>query len=155
MINIFSGEKKVQFISRSTMLDVINKDLLKGDTFIVSINDTQEEANEMAQVILDKTDCEFLTYVFPDDDGGLKDSRDCASIISNVEEYLQAGYKIVVHCFLGISRSGAVAKWINDYYSLGDLFLESYGNYNRSIYNSLNSYVGLDLASYYRNLEEN
>ena len=55
---------------------------------------------------------------------------------------------------MGISRSGAVAKFINEYYNMNDIVLNTYRGYNTQVYNSLNAVIGKDIASYYAELEK-
>lgn len=150
MINFYSADEKNQFVSRETMKKVFIGNTLKPNTYIISINDNRSDMFSMLESFLEcgVDQLMILPLIFADDDKGI-DNTVCADIKSFVELGFEKNANILVHCFAGISRSGAVAKWINDYYTMGNSFLECYGNYNRSVYNSLNAYVGCDLASYY------
>lgn len=58
-------------------------------------------------------------------------------VINFVESLPDDVTDIWIHCFAGISRSGAVAVFLNEYLMLGDQFLSSYNNYNRHVYRVL------------------
>uniref|UniRef100_UPI003F816C7D hypothetical protein n=1 Tax=Enterococcus faecium TaxID=1352 RepID=UPI003F816C7D len=44
---------------------------------------------------------------------------------------------LIIHCYMGVSRSGAVAKWVNDHYGLEKPELENYTLYNKRVYSML------------------
>jgi len=77
-------------------------------------------------------------------------------IIGFVEWCHRKNKNIIVHCDMGVSRSGAVAKWVNEFLGLQDLYLEDYQQYNRYVFNKLCECSGVKtLKSYYKDLEEN
>jgi hypothetical protein len=49
---------------------------------------------------------------------------------------------------MGVSRSGAVAKWINDYYGLDNRYLNEYYHHNRYVYDTLMSVCGVSIGSW-------
>lgn len=69
------------------------------------------------------------------------------------EELIQE--RVVGHCFAGVSRSAAVAKWINDYKGLDERLYNDYAQHNRHVYDVLCSVSDVpNVNNYYRELSE-
>ena len=152
---------KVQFVSRRTAKDLIKTNIpLLNDSAIISISTLEEQREEMTAMMspIGGEKCPFIAMVFLDLDN--EDSRftdDMArDIIGFVEWQHRKNKNIIVHCDMGVSRSGAVAKWVNEFLGLQDLYLEDYQQYNRYVFNKLCECSGVKtLKSYYKDLEEN
>ena len=64
---------------------------------------------------------------------------------------------LLVHCEAGMSRSAAVAKWLEHRHDY-ELWMHPEGvgtdaHYNRHVYRTLDAAAGLDAAAYYADLE--
>lgn len=150
----------VEFISRRKFIEsmYIGKVNCK-DTAYISISCTPEEVYEIHEHLVkcypllgtDIISDDILTLNFYDDENSMTEG-DARKIVDFINKHTDKN--IVVHCLLGVSRSGAVAKFINDYFGLDIEYLNQYSNYNRQVYNKLNAVVGKDLASYYAELEK-
>lgn len=150
MITIFEERKQLQFVSRGTFITACENGLV-SDCIVISVNDSDADAKEITNLV-DKCcdNVDVSAYVFPDEDIPLNES-DAMGI---VEFAVTANNRpIIVHCFAGISRSGAIAKFLNEYLGIDDWFINSYSNYNKAVYNSLAAYTGTSLASYFATLE--
>ena len=157
----------VKFVGRSNIVSLLKS--LYWDVSVtgnesrpslISISDTEQEKQEVVdlwqtQNIVD-TSVNFLPLSFADIDtqeSGFTDEI-ALQIKDFVDEALSLKQDIVVHCFLGVSRSGAVAKYINEYLGLGDEYLENYTGHNRFVYNKLLKVSGIETQQeYYRRLE--
>jgi predicted protein tyrosine phosphatase len=125
---------RVRFISRAVAkkLCVVSN----TDIALLSISDNIRELNQMADLsVIEPTLC--LSFHDVDDDKTGMNEQHSLAIIKFVETCFELKKDIVVHCFAGISRSGAVAKWINDHYGLDIDYLNSYKNYNNHVYTML------------------
>lgn len=146
----------VKFMSRSDFIK--NTSLyMEGNYSIISISDTRREADEIENFLIDlgiKEDS-FICVNFQDtdaaDDGGID------NIIGKlIFEFIKSreDTNFIVHCFAGISRSAAVAKFINDYYDINDPVLEYYHIYNKLVFSKLNQFnCTMSLEDYYTQLE--
>lgn len=100
--------------------------------------------------------CPFIALVFLDLDSedSMFTNGMAGDIIGFVEWCHKNNKNIIVHCDMGVSRSGAVAKWVNEFLGLQDLYLEDYQLYNRYVFNRLCECSGVKtLKSYYKDLE--
>lgn len=151
----FDRSKRLQFVSRETFAYECKHKRINDNSFIISINDTEHEANEIKSLVLGYAPlCQIASFVFPDEEIGIP-RETCDSIIKFTERAQRANAQIVVHCLAGISRSGAVAKFINEYLDIDDWFINCYMQYNKSIYNSLSAAAGMSLAALYEEIERN
>lgn len=119
----------------------------------VSISDTKMEKMEI-EYLFAFTEIDTYSYItlsFPDNEQGIP-SDEAQRLVDFIKTHPDKDF--IVHCFMGISRSGAVAKFINEYYDMNDVILNTYTGYNRQVYNSLNAVIGKDIASYYAELEK-
>ena len=153
MINFYEPRLNLQFVSRETVLDALRQKQVTDGTYVISINDTFADSIEVTKNVLAYApSIKLKTFVFPDEEIGIAD--DVAKDIINIANRASAAAApILVHCLMGVSRSGAVAKFLNEYLDIGNWFLESYHNHNKSIYNSLAAAAGTSLAAMYEELE--
>lgn len=154
--------KSVMFMGRYDFVHLIRqydeKDQpLNNDYAIISISDNVTELKEMEQhIYLHTNNSNKIMLAFQDvdhnDNGGMS-NRQAKALFEFIKK--NEGKTFLVHCFAGVSRSAAVAKFINDYYDLNDHVCNSYKIYNKLVYNKLNALCGtMSLEDYYRQLEE-
>jgi len=150
---------KIKFIDRGTAKRYIEDGaFVLNDLDLISISDTHSEAQQMRELWLDnKIDTNaalFLKFADIDDNSSGFTDKNAERVINFVQESYVKRKDVVVHCFAGISRSGAVAKFINEYWGLGNEYLETYAGHNRHIYYKLLEQAGVPtLRQYYSNLE--
>lgn len=128
-------------------------------TDFISISDTHREAQQMRELWMDnKVDANaalFLKFADIDDNSSGFTDKDAERVIDFAQESFVKRKDIIVHCFAGISRSGAVAKFINEYWGLGNEYLETYAGHNRHIYYKLLEQAGVPtMRQHYAKLEE-
>jgi protein tyrosine/serine phosphatase len=151
---------KIKFIDRGTAKRYIEDGaFVLNDLDLISISDTWSEAQQMRELWLDnKIDTNaalFLKFADIDDNSSGFTDKDAEHVVNFVQESFVKRKDVVVHCFAGISRSGAVAKFVNEYWGLGDEFLEAYAGHNRHIFYKLLEAAGVPtLRQYYSNLED-
>lgn len=107
-------------------LNITNKNISDKDVFIISINDTSSDEprlrnNQNVKVLyFDDTDKDIIVPII----GTEKKVKAKAFTREQAEELLdfiennKTKSNCVVHCSAGISRSGAVATFIVDYFNL-------------------------------------
>jgi len=143
-------KKKVEFMSRGDMKRFIrSREHLNDNMAIISINDTPYEYDEMLE-LLEGSNFTIAVFADSDDNDGISPLQ-AKCLLSFIDENHDKDF--YVHCFMGVSRSGAVAKFINEYLDRGHMYLEDYNGYNRRVYNSLLAAAGMSLAAYYEELE--
>jgi len=126
---------------------------LPPESFLISVSDTIYEQNEIEQFIAfagippDR----YIALNFPDNSRGIN-TWDAKRLVEFIKRSGRGDF--IVHCFMGISRSGAIAKFIDEFYEMNDPLLENYTIYNKQVYNSLNAVIGNDIASFYAELEK-
>jgi protein tyrosine/serine phosphatase len=150
----------ITFVNRFAFKEMLNSKnaessnpLISTKLAYVSISDTEHEKEEV-ELLFSETDIDkelYITTQFPDNDDGIP-SDEAQRLVDFIKKHPDKDF--IVHCFMGISRSGAVAKFINEYYDMNDVILNTYTGYNRQVYNSLNAVIGKDIASYYAELEK-
>jgi protein tyrosine/serine phosphatase len=151
---------QIKFIDRGTAKrNIENGAFALNQLDLISISDTWSEAQEMRELWLDnKIDTNaalFLKFADIDDNSSGFTDKDAEHVVNFVQESFVKRKDVVVHCFAGISRSGAVAKFVNEYWGLGDEFLEAYAGHNRHIFYKLLEAAGVPtLRQYYSNLED-
>lgn len=149
---------KVLFFSRSTLKNI----LPLGDNShiaVISVNDGAADRKKMRALLKDNVK-HFHTQVFYDTcDSTSAFTREKARKIINFIDACHANpeTKIIwVHCLMGISRSGAIAKFINTYLGLGIIELDDYTSHNMYVYETLCEVAGIPtLKQYYQALENN
>lgn len=142
---------RVVFLSRAQMVHAVLVETYDPtDTVVISINDTDDDAGYM-HCVLDKYEC--IIEIFADVDGGFDSINDdqARRIVSFIDS--NKDKRIVVHCWAGVSRSGAIAKFINEHLGINDASLSAYGLYNHWVFNALKAAVGESLIAYYEHLE--
>jgi protein tyrosine phosphatase len=131
----------------------------KNAVDFISISDTNSEKNQMRDMWVANKSAEsaaiFLNFAdISSDQSGFTENK-AKTIVSFVDESFRRKKDVIVHCFAGISRSGAVAKFVNEYFMLGDEYLESYAGHNHWVYYTLLEAANIPtLRSYYTNLEQ-
>lgn len=146
---------KIHFLSRKAMKMLLNETTLDG--CIISISDTNKEKSEMREmkkILNSHVPSIFLNFLDIEDLTSGFTTNKADKLFAFIKKAHEEKQDVFIHCFLGVSRSGAVAKFINDYYGLQDKVLEEYPLYNKHIYLSLMEASGTQtLRSYYKNLE--
>lgn len=145
---------KVNFISRHDAKILLQVGF-PTNTALISISDTMEERQEIFDLVKSKGVPAFVC-VAKDMDSA--DSGFTVDLAGHMQDFIavsiQVKENIIVHCLAGVSRSGAIAKWINDYYNLDDWYLSDYKGHNKYIYEVMNEAAGVSLAARYRELEK-
>lgn len=121
----------------------------------ISISDTDTEVDEMVRLIEGRRDSlEYGCFLKFKDDKDSFTVDQAERIKELVDNSITLGYnKIAVHCWAGLSRSAAVAKWINDYLELDIPLYNNYTQHNLHVYQTLCSISGVEtLKSYYEGL---
>lgn len=127
----------VTFHSRGGFKKLVENEELTKETVAISVSDTEDERSDMAYFILGH--CHFIGLVFRDDESSFQ-KHQAEMLVQLIDEAYQEGKRhFVVHCFAGVSRSGAIAKYINDFYGQGPdhPILGDYKVYNRRVYTML------------------
>ena len=145
-----NNQESIKFISRGDMKRLIQSGQDLSEYAIISISDTSYEYEEMLG-LLDGLNFAASAFQDTDDEDGMSplQAKQILHYINN-----NANKKFIVHCYMGISRSGAIAKFINEYLDRGIWYLEDYSGYNRRVFNQLMAAAGMSLASYYEELEK-
>lgn len=121
---------RIEFVSKKIAENITpNKDWI-----IISINDPLSIAN-LKEGWLDILPLTFNDINIKIDDYLVFNKDDAGKIIDFVEKYKEEGSVIIVHCYAGISRSAAVAKFIAEKYNLK--FNHNYFLYNKLVYTTL------------------
>lgn len=142
---------KVQFYSRHMFKSILlshEDDPIENDLAIISVNDTVDEAREMQSMLEDHSN--HLIMVFPDNNNPLS-TDEAKKILSFINDNKERTF--LVHCWAGISRSAAIAKFINEYMEADDVILNHYNMHNRAVLSALEAAAGTSLASHYEELE--
>ena len=154
--------KRIHWLGRSEAIRFIEDDenLEDGQVDFISVSDTNKEKDHMTnlwKITKGETSAAiFLNFADTEDEysSGLTDAK-VDKIISFLAETNKKDKELLVHCFMGISRSAAIAKYYNDFYHKGDKALENYTAHNRMVYNALMERSGVTtMRSYYNSLEK-
>lgn len=103
---------------------------------VISISDNDDEYYQMCELL---DDYDSMCIVFADDDKSFTEG-DARWMISFINQFKENS-NFVVHCFVGASRSAAVAKFIVEYLKLDDSDTANLKYYNEHVYNTLKSLV--------------
>lgn len=133
---------KIKFVDRGTAKRLIRDGYFDRNICdFISISDTNSEATEMRELWIDnKVDnnaAVFLRFQDIDDLSSGFTEQKAKRIVNFLQESYVKRKDVIVHCFAGISRSGAVAKFANEYWGLGDQYLEDYKGHNIHVYYTL------------------
>jgi len=152
---------KIAFIGRAEALKFIEDDenLEDGKVDFISVSDTNKEKEHMHNVWKitkgPMSAAIFLNFADTEDEysSGLTDAK-VDKIIEFLAETKKQNKMLLVHCFAGISRSAAIAKYYRDFYNIDCQQLVGYEMHNRMVYNALMERSGITtLRSHYRSLE--
>jgi len=146
----------IKFIDRFTAKKLIKQGYFNDNkSVIISISDNEKERNEMQSLYNNQSTAIFLAFKDIDSGESGLTKDDCKKVIELAQYAVDNNLKIIVHCFAGVSRSGAVAKWINDYLAKRqEQYLTDYKGYNRYVYQMLESAYGVSMKDYYEGLED-
>ena len=132
-------ELSARHLSRKKFLNSLPS-ITKVDGYAaISISDTNDELDEVVSLFLDFS-VNGIAVKFQDADtgSGVISEEQSDMIVKFIDESIKSGNKkIFVHCFLGVSRSAAVAKFIYEYYHGEDNPMQGYYAYNRAVYTNL------------------
>lgn len=145
----------VTHMSRFDMKRMLKNKEVPDNTVIISINDTDGEESEIISLWDDYHNySNLVTYIFKDDEESFSELQ-ANCIVEDVEFAKNYGKNIIVHCFAGVSRSAAVAKWINDYLKLGIEKYNDYTQHNKHVYDTLCKVSGVEnINNYYREMQK-
>ena len=149
----------ITFVNRFAFKEMLRSKNAESNPLIstklayISISDTKREKREIEYLFIftEIDPYSYITLSFPDNEQGIP-SDEAQRLVAFIKAHPDKDF--IVHCFMGISRSGAVAKFINEYYDMNDVILNTYTGYNRQVYNSLNAVIGKDIAAYYAEIEK-
>ena len=148
----------IQFTDRKTFIE--NIPLMQNPRYaLISVSSTWGDYHKMRRALKDKVEGKRAScYIFADierEESGFTD-KEADHIFKTVNRWDNLPYperpiNFVVHCDMGVSRSGAIAKWVNDYYGLDNRMLNEYTIYNKFVYQMLMRATGTDLKTWYEN----
>ena len=148
----------VQFMSRQLAKILIESGRIY-DYDLISISDTNKEKKEIRKLWLEhkENDSAAIFLNFADDIECSNFTEEKAnSICKFANESFNKNKDILVHCYAGISRSAAIAKFINEHYKLNDQYLSEYQSHNLGIYYGLLESAGVEtLRTYYKSMDSN
>lgn len=147
--------KTVEFMSRFDMIRKIKANDFPEKSLIVSLNDTFPERGEIKNLSLHYTHMTVATlgYVLKDDKS--VQTEELQKLFRELGYNLPEVDHVFVHCFAGVSRSAAVAKFIKDKWGYENSRLDNYNQYNLDIYTQLCKLGGVEtMKSYYEGLSD-
>lgn len=130
----------VTFHSRAEIKKLVDDEFVDADALVISINDNESEREEIFDLLSD-IGVRFVSMTFLDDEKSF-DKLLAEHLFSEIDEAYEDGIeRFIVHCWAGVSRSGAIAKYINDFYGEGKNhpILGKYKVYNKRVYTMLES----------------
>lgn len=139
---------RVEFKSRAELERLVYSGILQpGSRWdIISISDSNCEKRNFRNFWLDHKREEgiaalFLNFQDTDDlTSGFTPAK-ARQIVRFASETVRKEKDLLVHCWLGVSRSAAVAKWYSEYFGIDSPSLENYTLYNTYIYSKLVEYA--------------
>lgn len=147
---------KIEFVSRGQAKNILNHHFLNDvdpEFVMISISDNPTEKEDMVRLGENLTpDMDALYLDFSDvdepEENGLMTDEQAEEIVEFIR--LNSERPLLVHCFAGISRSGAVAKFANFYLGNNDSYLERYVGHNGHVYEKLMGVIGMSMTEFYR-----
>lgn len=106
---------------------------------LISISDTPAEWSEMLDFRKADWALQLLFSDVEEGEAGCMSEVDAHRILTFIELHQQQNF--IVHCFVGTSRSAAIAKFIVEYLELDDSDTANLKYYNEYVYNTLKSLV--------------
>lgn len=134
------GYMKIKHASRHEAINAIVTSQLTN-TSLISISDDIFEEKEMRHLcegaFINRETSLFLR--FEDIEIGYNGftRRTAAFVIQFIQMAFNNKRDLYIHCLVGQSRSGAIAKFANEYWGCNDEYLNNYKHYNNSVYNTL------------------
>lgn len=138
------GFPRVEFMSRELAIEYATQDYFTATrSNLISISDGQSEKRQIRKLWKEnKTDepqvyARFYNFLDVDDPASRLTEAKCKSIVDFIHTSKEKRRQLVVHCWMGVSRSAAVAKFAVDYFGFYNPSLEHYTLYNKYVYRSL------------------
>lgn len=136
--------KEVVFLSRKEFKKLLKSDI--DNINFISVNDTHKETVDMNLFINRRINKgkhlkgTFLQFddISHDTSGFVMFNSDLAK--RTLDFLSLARYNdnpLVVHCFAGVSRSAAIAKFAHDYFNYINHVVDNYTLYNKVVYSTL------------------
>lgn len=128
----------ITFHSRAELKRMVGDEFIDKSAVVISVNDTEAERNDMFNLLVGSSG-RFVTLSFLDDEYSFRKEQ-AEALVQAIDNAYEEGFRrFVTHCWAGISRSGAIAKFINDFYGEGDdhPLLGDYKVYNKRVYTML------------------
>lgn len=147
--------KTVTFMSRADMKRKLSAKDFPPNSVAIGINDTETEREELMRMMWDcweLGDC--VALCLKDDNSNQEKQLDL--LVFDIGQMIiwTKPEHIFINGFMGISRSAAVAKYINDKYGLNDKRLQNYTQYNIDIYEWLCKIGGVQtMKQYYEGMK--
>jgi len=144
----------IKFTDRLTAKKLIKQGYFNDKkSVLISISDNEKERDEIGSIENAPFLAAYLAFQDIDSDESGLTKEYCKQVIELAQYAVDKDMDIIVHCFAGVSRSGAVAKWINDYLAKRqEQYLTDYNGYNRYVYQMLESAYGVSMKDYYEGL---
>lgn len=111
------------------------------DSLLVSINDTSDELQEIKSLPIQDSST-LRTYQFLDSEDSFE-RHQAQRFILDLDYAARNNLDIWIHCYMGVSRSGAFAVFANEYLGLDIDYLNSYKLYNKNVYTMLCREAGM------------
>lgn len=152
-IKIAMRGNNIEFMSRYDIKQFVKNNEITDDIAIISINDSKSELIEM-QEVLGKFNTLFVSFSDVDfkNNAGSMTHADAEEIFRFIEA--NSDKQFIVHCFMGVSRSGAVAKFINEHLERDISHLSHYMGYNRYVLDMMCRAAGKSNAAMYEAMEK-
>lgn len=146
----------IRFMSRFDFGRAILFEEASSNIKMISINDTSDEFMISQMVLEDEgfvMNEDFILLMFDDCDSeeGMSELQ-AKTVMKFINDNPLSDW--LIHCYAGVSRSAAIAKFINEYLKAGIKYLEDYNLHNRRVYGMLQNEAGMDtFANYVKELK--
>lgn len=128
--------QRVTKFSRREIKDLLKAKDLSKPFVLISINDTEREAKEILELAEGTAVLDVVSIVHPDD-CHTSFTQHCPAILELLDSVYSTDINVYVHCWAGISRSAAVAKFAEEVLEVERPKLLNYKIHNNVIYNTL------------------